>query len=565
MMPPLNKPNSDKWQWGVLYSSGVLVALTCFALALFIETQTWSEWFHHPAQNVAERTRVGAELWRIMLAVTGAVVLIAPLAWMAFLRNVGVPGEATALSRKRRRAWGLVGIVFVALLVRATRIGESLWYDEIASWMTYSGGVKTIGAVFGNFLDPINHPFHSLLVHLSVSWLSDWLGVELAFRLPALIFSLLSVVAIYGLAQTSLGERTAFIAAGLAAILPVSALEGVEARGYSMMIFFSAAATWSLLAARKHNNPWLWAAYSCACALGVWAHFVTAFVPIGHAIWMALRAIRFGEWRQFACGVAALMLAAALAITLYSPMIPAMLASRGMFAAVSGDQPTILGPEGLHALLQLGGSWYWWAAAPGLLLLVIGLIAAIRQRSDAASLIDAAMLGLPLMLIVVALSGTWMYARFTLFVLPGAILLLAIGLDRLWRWRTPAGMIACALIAVASVADLAVRPPKQPLRDAADYVRARRRADDYLLVIGLAHPVQRLYAGDLNLAYTFKHGENLPRILSRLRPDWVIVEYPNSVRPETYKLLEMTGYTEAVRLDGWIDWTNGDVIVYRLR
>ena len=51
-------------------------------------------------------------------------------------------------------------------------------------------------------------------------------------------------------------------------------------------------------------------------------------------------------------------------------------------------------------------------------------------------------------LLVVLVSGSWMYARFTLFSLPGAILLLAVGIDGLWTRHRVAGITA-AMIAVA--------------------------------------------------------------------------------------------------------------------
>src|SRR5262249_28451782 len=122
---------------------------------------------------------------------------------------------------------------------------------------------------------------------------------------------------------------------------------------------------------------WLWLAYTICCALGIWSHFVTAFVPIGHGVWLTWRAVRWREWRFSISGISSLILAASITITLYAPVLPSMLAARGMFTATDPNQPTILGSEGLHALLQLGGSWYWWAAIPGLIALLIGLTVSV--------------------------------------------------------------------------------------------------------------------------------------------------------------------------------------------
>ena len=61
------------------------------------------------------------------------------------------------------------------------------------------------------------------------------------------------------------------------AVLPVAVLEGAEARGYSMMICFSALASWTLLANIRSERTWRWAVYAALVAMGVWVHFVTAF------------------------------------------------------------------------------------------------------------------------------------------------------------------------------------------------------------------------------------------------------------------------------------------------
>lgn len=539
----------------------IFAAMACAALAILVRTDVWTAWFYHPAQAQPELTHQGAMFWRIML---GVLAVVLPVTTIVFNRlgsdcsTVEVKTDEGVRNRKRLLA--LSAIVVVALAFRVARINESLWYDEIASWMTYTAGVDSAGAIMGSFLDPINHVAHTLLNWISVKCFVWSLGIEPAFRLPALMFSLLSVIAMFGLGRAAWGERTGLIAAGLTAILPVSVLEGVEARGYSMMICFASAMTWALLAAQKRNQPWIWILYSFLCALGIWSHFVTAFVPIGHGAWFMWRASRHKEWRIAACGSAALVLGATLTITLYSPMIPSMLAARGMFAAKTADQPTILGSEGWHALLQLGGSWYWWAALPGLALFAAGFIHACKSVNGRNAL-TTTMLGLAMMLIVIAASGAWVYARFTLFALPGAVLLIAVAIDALWRRRTSAAGLAMTSLLCASCADLAIRPPKQPLRDAAAFVGERWASGDSVVALGLAHPVLAIYAAGLNLTYSFRFGSDLQSKLDTVQPRWVIVEYPNRIKAETYALLKSRGYEVTQRFRGWADWTEGDVIV----
>jgi hypothetical protein len=434
---------------------------------------------------------------------------------------------------RSRELWILAGLIVVGLLVRATRLTESLWYDEIAAWRVF--GVLGPGAIVSSYSEPSNHILHTLLSWCAVTWLQGGLGFELALRLPALLFSLGGVVAVFGLVRLVSGPRAGLIAAGLMAVLPVAVLEGVEARGYSMMICFAALADWAFLANLKAERAWRWVVYAGLCAAGTWTHPVTAFVPVGHALWLAGHAVRHRRVGLVVRGGLAIAGSAAISIALYAPVIGQIVARRGMYASARGDEPLVFGPEGWHALLQLGGSWYWWAAWPGLALAVLGFA---RLRKDPA--VPVTLLGLPVFVAVVLAAGSWMYARFALFSLPGAVLLAATGLEALARWR---------------------RPAKQPLRDAADCVRAGRVDDEPGLVVGLAHRVMDLYLDDP--AYSLFHGADLERKLGEIDPVWVVLYYPRSVSPQAYALLEDHGFVVDRRFPGWVDWNNGDVIVYR--
>jgi hypothetical protein len=562
---------SDPWRWPTTALT-LAAACACLSLSLVIDTTAWAAWFHHPIrQPMPQATRDGAQLWRIMLAACAGAMVLVMVGLQASCRELHRDRNRMVLSRKR--LWTILVILAVALIFRAARLTESLWYDEIAAWLAYGVGIDSPGPIIGNYFDPVNHVFHTLLSWCSVLGLERWIGAEISLRLPALAFSLLSVLMMYEFARAVLGQRVAVLAATITAIAPVSILEGVEARGYSMMICFSALANWTLIEARRRERPGVWLLYALCCALGAWTHFVTVFVPFGHALWIAWRAIRHREWKLAWCGGAALALAAILTATLYAPMLPDMLAGQKLFFASAGDERSILGIEGQHALLQLGGSWYWWAALPGLTLALIGLVrvlarwrfSALRESASDVAPLDAvglALLGLPLMIFVVALSESWMYARFTLFAMPGAILLMAAGLDFFFEWKRGAAVAALAITAAAWISDIWFRPPKQPLRDAAAYVRAKRTSDQRLLAIGLAHEVLRVYARDLELTYSLRHGADLSERLAATNPMWMIVEYPKSVGPDTYDSLQKQGFIEKARFAGWVDWSNGDVIVY---
>jgi hypothetical protein len=359
------------------------------------------------------------------------------------------------------------------------------------------------------------------------------------------------------------------IAGLLMAVLPVSVLEGVEARGYSMMIAFSALATWTMLLALQRERSWKWTLYILFCALGIWSHMMMVWVPIGHAAWLTWTIARGGAHqvgkRAIAVrGLGAIALAAVLTLALYAPVLDDLLRIRSQFSAAKGDEPSVFGIEGLHVLFLLGGSWYWWAAAPGIVIGIGGFVIGFRGPEPRAAL-ALSLLGLPIMVITLAVAGSWMYARFALFALPGAILAIALGIEALWRWKRPMGAAALILIIALSAVDLIVRPPRQPLREAANIVRREWTDNDRLLVIGLKHRVMQVYAGDLDPAYSLDLGADLETKLAETRPTWVIVLYPQRVGEAKLRLLADSGLIEMARLPGWVDWGRGDVSVWRFR
>ena len=543
----------------------LLLAALCALLAVFINVEQWTQWFVHSSRTpVPDVTRQGAALWRIMLVVAAATLIGVPLLFTR-LEPTRQLKDNTSRPSRSIDLWIVAGLIALGLLVRTTRLGESLWYDEIAAWFSF--GIHGPGPIMGNLYDPANHVAHTLLSWFAVELFEPTLGFEFALRLPALLFSLGAIVGIYGLARLTLTRRAAIVAGLFMAVLPVAVLEGVEARGYSMMICFSAAATWILVATRTRDRAWLWCAYAIVCALGVWTHFVTAFVPLGHAVWLIWRATRHNETGWALRGALALTLAAVLSIAIYAPAIPDLIDARSIYVASSGTEPSVFGPEGLHALLQLGGSWYPWAAWAGLLILLIGLTTTPSQpktdsRPSLREVGVVAMLGLPLMVIVVSLFDSWMYARFALFSLPGAVLLMAGGVDFLWRKKPIAALSLLLVVVALSATDLLVRPVKQPLRDAAEFVAQQHADNDSILVIGLAHRAMDVYLFNLQPAYSLGHGFDLPQKLDDVNPRWIILYYPNHLSADHSTLLEQHGYKVTQQFLGWVDWNNGDVQIY---
>ena len=450
------------------------------------------------------------------------------------------------------------GIVLLGLLVRIPRLGESLWYDEIAAWREM--GQYSPFVIIGNLYDPANHILHTLLTHWSVAWFGD---SALSLRLPAFIFSLLAIPSTFALCHRFTTNRCAIIAAALMALMPIAVLEGVEARGYSMMIFFSALISWLWLKGRAEGHTWVWVAYAGACALGIWAHLMTVCVPLGHGFILFAQIIGTRSIRPHLQPGIALILAAVFTLTLYAPVLPDLL---HLQPAISGSGSTLLaiiGSEGGHLLLSLGGGWSWWAT-PGIMLTLWGawIIARNPQQKQ---LLGLTFLGLLFLIIAVLAGKSWLYARFALFILPGIALLQARGIEKLWVRKKILGLGVALLILGTWTSDLLLRPPKQPLREVANFVAEQRKKSDPqpVMVLGLFHGVMDAYGAAFPRIPGSSHPDSLAIDLDRHHPKWIIMLYPRSISPASHALLYDQGYGLARSFPGWADWGNGEIRVFQ--
>jgi len=460
------------------------------------------------------------------------------------------------------------------MFARLPSLGDGLWYDELAAWADYAarGPVH----VLTTYDDPANHVLQSLLTWASFEGLAGLAGLfapALAMRLPSLLASLLAIGLVARLARATHAGREAsrrivVLAALLAAVCPVLALSGTEARGYAFMIAGAAGSTaawiaWMLAPATASSARTL-ALYAACMLLGAWAHPVAAVVGAGHAA-AALGLAVAARDRAPLRGLVPVAIAAAVTLLAYAPILGDMLRLRGTLARGGGAQPGLFGPEGVHAVLQLGGTWSTWAL-PGLVLLVAGvirLVALARGGHRPAGLLLAGWLGgAAVAVILVAGLGTWVYARFLLFLVPGALVAIATALAWLLARRPLAGRLALIAIIGGWTADLITRGPRQPIREAAAVVVERAAPGDAVHAIGLRQQVSAAYLRPMPYSWSGDHGRDLADELPVPPPRWILMLYPQHVSEETIAVLRDRDYGRVARLRGWIDWGGGNVEVW---
>lgn len=216
-------------------------------------------------------------------------------------------------------------------------------------------------------------------------------------------------------------------------------------------------------------------------------------------------------------------------------------------------------------LLGLGGSWTWWASAAAAPLAAAGIAAAARDRG----LRTALALSLGGALVAIAfplLLGSWLYARFLAFTVPGIALLLASGGDLLLSRSRALGTTAIALAFAAWIGALATLGPRQQLREAVEYVALHRAPGEEAFAVGLPEDVHLWYASaaGISMPGSGPYGRDLGARTADPRRRWALLLYPRALATAATSLHD-AGFEVEARFPGWIDAGDGEVVVLRRR
>jgi hypothetical protein len=242
-----------------------------------------------------------------------------------------------------------------------------------------------------------------------------------------------------------------------------------------------------------------------------------------------------------------------------------MFAIRSEFRALDGNEPTLIGPEGWMMLLSIGGSWKVWASLAALPLVVAGVAAATRDARLRTALI-LSLGGTVLALAFPLFLGSWLYARFLAFTMPGIALLLAAGFLEINDRKPGAARVIALLVASAWIASLATLGPRQQIREAVMYVASHRTPTEGAFAVGLPDDVHQWYAVPLGIDMpgSGPYGTALQQHLRDPAAAWAVLLYPRTLTAAADQLRE-AGFVEEARFPGWIDAGGGEIIVLRRR
>ncbi len=457
-------PDADRIALGVSILDTALVALGVFLIALGVSPERW--WRHPGVPSSASGLHVSPE-WT------------APISWRA-----------------------LFALTAIAAVLRAWRLDSDLWLDEITTVREYMR--LGLPEILHTFPAPNQQMLNTVLGWASIEVFGEH---EWSVRLPAMLFGVASVPALYWLGRAFTREGEALAAAALLCVSYHHVWFSQNARGYSGMILFSLLGLGWLLRGLARNRSGAWVGYAVASTLGALSLLNTAFLLASH---VPAYAVLMRRWRPASGGRAPItrrVVASTIGIGL-GCLVGYGLALPAMVETFTHGQPSH-GWHDLGALATVIWRGFTGGSVAGVVALVVGAtVGAVGWVSYwRQSPFINVLLVLPVVLnVVVNLSLNFgVYPRAFLYVLPFALLfavrgvwvLVGAGWRALGRTGEPAAAwrIAVALLIVGSSAMLVrnYRHPKQDYRGALAFVRAEMGSNDVVCAVGWAGIAYRNY------------------------------------------------------------------------
>jgi len=483
-----------------------------------------------------------------------------------------------ARPRWTRLDYFLVGaLVAAGLALRIPGLNQGLWIDEFATLFRYVRApaaqiIQDTGAMN-------NHILYSLIAHYAVSWLGEsaW-----ALRLPAVVFGVAAIPALYQLGRQVAGREEAFLAALFMTLNYQFVWYSQNARGYTGLLFGAVLASILFIRLLASNKPsaWLILGYGVVAALSAWIHLTAAFVILAHGlIWLALVS-KSNRAERFAAAFPvflALFSAAVLTLALYAPMfwdehneIEEAMDASGVPSIAQGNESPIRVAEITWVLqefaqgLQRSVPGGWPVVVVVVFVLLTGIGSYLRQGVTTAGLL---LLPALLTYLVIYWRVHYFFPRFLfgsagfllLFGVRGGFVVARLCLPFLSRRQV---LLIGSLIALAGTALVpAAWQPKQDFAAAAQFIQDNRAPGD-----GVACLTQTIFSMKTVLGVDCDAVNSLAELIqieALHERTWLIYTLPSSMENFAPKVLrriqQPAAYVKVKEFPGTLN--GGDIIV----
>jgi len=439
-------------------------------------------------------------------------------------------------------------LIVVAAALRFWKLGGDLWFDEVIDLVYYVRTLTTdLLLRFPGFFPQV---VSALSAKLSIAF---WGESSWSFRLPAAVYGVLGVPALYALVRRAVGRFEALLCAALLAVAYHHIFFSQNARGYSLQVLLTILATYYLwrAAATHARRDWAW--FIAMSVLNLYNQVFSLFVLAGLAA--AFLGQWMWRWRQTGrapCGLRRFMWAhlfiGSFSFLLYSPMMVGLLVRAGITAPNPGSGPQFA--QGfLNELLQGLQAGYGTVAIIGGL--VIFLAGVFRLWKKSGFLAAALLLPLAVGLGTVMAGGIGSHPRYFLYTLPAGLVVIVSGIvawaeigarvlrlpqrDTVVRWAAVALVVAGMGVSLWKLVPY-YRIPKQDFTGALRFAEASRQPDESLVATGLAaHAYSIYYHPGIKIVSTV---EELERLRMEGERVWLLYTLPHALREQNPEMMQ---------------------------
>ena len=432
----------------------------------------------------------------------------------------------------------LAAILLLALVLRLVGLNAPLWYDEILTVDTHlrlpwSGMVQSYSMNHHYFFD------------LQAKAVMDVFG-EAAWtaRLPAMLFGLATIVAVWVLARDVATPVVAHVTALLLALSYHQIWFSQNARGYTELAFWSTLGLVFFLRGLRDPRPGLWLGFGLTLAAATYTHLTGAFffAALG-AVWLLALVRGGGDRRLVWMPLIGAVLGLALTLLAYAPLIPSLgdtVAAVGDTSAIDVMQeyqnPLWTALEAVRTGIGSGGALVGLVAVLVLGLSVTGGVVAARKEPWFA---PAVLLHIVLTVAVLMVLGMRIWPRFFFADIGFLMMLIVLGVQAvcafvarlIGRQGWAQGAFAAAVVAMVLVSGaMAARnyqAPKQNLAGAVALVEAIRQPGERVYAVG---PAATAFTGYFQTGWQIiTDNEGYRAALAEPGPVLLVVAFPARV------------------------------------
>ena len=267
----------------------------------------------------------GGQLFKVGLVILGL--------WMVLLKRLTGYLNTRRTGEHLGHVWisnttiALSLLMIVTIIIRFYALNSGLWLDEILTYVGYA--TKPYIDILITFDSENQHFLYSLLAHTSFLLFGEsaW-----ALRLPAVLFGIGSILALFFFGLEIASKQEAFFAAALLSLSYHHIWFSQNARGYSGLLFWTILSSLYLLRGFRENQARDWLYYGITASLGTYTHLTMGFVILGQGVAVGLAALfqnREIKFRKIIGILVGFGTTAILSYLLYSLVLPQMASTIG--------------------------------------------------------------------------------------------------------------------------------------------------------------------------------------------------------------------------------------------